>query len=330
LAPDGEARLVERYFLRLGAVREDVVLGIGDDAAVLRAAPGMELVQTTDSLVEGVHFPAGASARSLGHRALAVNLSDLAAMGAEPAWALLSLTLPQVDEGWLLDFARGFGMLAREHGVALVGGNLSRGPLNIGVTLTGQLPSGTALRRDGGRAGDELWLSGTPGDAAQGLAELLAPAAGGNGAAADDPAPALRSRFEYPQPRVALGRALRGLATACIDVSDGVAADLLRLAAASGCGATLDVDALPVSTALRARLGAGAWQQALCGGEDYELCFSVPAGSADRLQAIAAGCAVRLTRCGNLVEGAGLDLRQGGTVIQFPVAGHDHFGGAAG
>ena len=163
-----EQTIIERYFRHLGAVRTDVVLGIGDDAALLRARAEHELVQTTDSLVEHVHFLPGSPPRSLGHRALAVNLSDLAAMGATPAWALLSLTLPQIDEAWLGEFATGFGVLARTHGVALVGGNLSRGPLAITVQLTGQVPVGTALRRGGGQAGDELWVSGTLGDAMPG------------------------------------------------------------------------------------------------------------------------------------------------------------------
>src|SRR5882672_7109267 len=181
----GEAEIIERYFRHLGAVRTDVALGIGDDAALLRPAPGCELVQCTDVLVEQVHFPAGSAPRSLGHRALAINLSDLAAMGATPAWALLSLTLPRLDEAWLGEFALGFARLAREHEVALVGGNLSRGPLTITVHLTGQVPVGTALRRSGGRAGDQLWVSGTLGDAAQGLALRLAGAGGAQAPVAD-------------------------------------------------------------------------------------------------------------------------------------------------
>ena len=165
MAGEVETTLIERYFRHLGSVRTDVVLGIGDDAALLRAQPGNELAMTTDSLVEGVHFHPGAPPRSLGHRALAVNLSDLAAMGATPCWALLSLSLPAIDEAWLGEFSTGFGLLARSCNVALVGGNLSRGPLNITVQLCGAVPSGTALRRSGARPGHELWVSGTLGDA---------------------------------------------------------------------------------------------------------------------------------------------------------------------
>ena len=312
-----EQAVIERFFRHLGAVRTDVVLGIGDDAALLRAQPGCELVQTTDALVEQVHFLTGSPARSLGHRALAINLSDLAAMGATPAWALLALTLPEIDEAWLGEFAAGFGVLARVHDVALVGGNLSRGPLSVTVQLTGQVPAGTALRRRGAQAGDGVWVSGTVGDAAFGRA---APQAGA-GSSADW----LRARFEYPTPRIALGEALRGIASACIDLSDGLLADLPRLATASGCGALVDVDQLPVSAALRALAGESAWQQALAGGEDYELCLAAPPARAAALEGVAARLAVPLSRCGQLRPAAGLELRRGAAVIQFSQSRFDHF-----
>lgn len=323
----GEGEAIERYFRHLGAVRTDVALGIGDDAALLRPAPGCELVQSTDALVEDVHFLPGSAPRSLGHRALAVNLSDLAAMGATPAWALLSLTLPRLDESWLGEFARGLAHLAREHEVALVGGNLSRGPLTITVHLTGQVPQGTALRRSGARPGDELWVSGSLGDAAQGLvlrraegrAQALPPDADGDAAW-------LCARFEYPSPRVALGVGLRKLASACIDLSDGLLADLPRLAAASGCGAELDIESLPLSPALLAVSGDLAWQQALAGGEDYELCFTARAERAPQLQELGAAVGVPLCRCGRVREGSGVELRRAGTVIQFAQPPFDHFG----
>jgi thiamine-monophosphate kinase len=328
MSSDGETALIERYFRHLGSVRTDVILGIGDDAAVLRTTPGMDLVQTTDALVEGVHFHAGAPARSLGHRALAVNLSDLAAMGATPAWALLALTLPAVDEHWLAEFATGFGLLARRHQVALVGGNLSRGPLNITVQLSGMVPAATALRRSGAQPGDELWVSGTLGDAAAGLHYTNAAAV--PLAAARLPASAadrdwLRARFEYPTPRVALGQALRGSASSCMDLSDGLLADLPRLADASGCGVELALDQLPLSAALRAIAADAGWQRALQGGEDYELCFTAAPHNAVRLQQIAAELAVPLTRCGVLRAGAGVELRLGGSVIQFSQSPFDHF-----
>jgi thiamine-monophosphate kinase len=313
-----EQAVIERFFRHLGAVRTDVVLGIGDDAAILRPLAGCELVQTTDVLVEQVHFLPGSPPRSVGHRALAINLSDLAAMGAVPAWALLSLTLPQIDEAWLGEFAAGFGVLARTHEVALVGGNLSRGPLTVTVQLTGQVPSGTALRRGGAQAGDELWVSGTLGDAGFGR---TAP----SGVEVEPQLAWLRARSEYPTARIALGVALRGVASACIDLSDGLLADLPRLAAASGCGAWLEVEQLPISAALRALTGTSAWQHALAGGEDYELCVAAPPARAEALQSLAGRLAVPLTRCGQLRSAPGLELRRAGAVIQFSQSRFDHF-----
>lgn len=322
-----EATVIERFFWHLGAVRTDVVLGIGDDAALLRPSAGCDIAMTTDSLVENVHFLPGSPPRSLGHRALAVNLSDLAAMGATPSWALLSLTLPAIDEAWLGDFAVGFGQLAREHNVTLAGGNLSRGPLNIAVQLAGLVEAGNALRRSGAKSGHDIWVSGTLGDAA--LGRHIEAGAGSTASRW------LRDRFEYPVPRVALGNALRGVASSCIDLSDGLLADLPRLANASHCGAVLDVEQLPLSDALRAAATTGdpqrnaaqepAWQRALIGGEDYELCFSAPPGAADALEAIAGRCAVPLTRCGRMRQEPGLTLRNAGAVIQFSHSPFGHF-----
>ena len=319
-----ESELIERYFRQGGAAREDVVLGIGDDAALLRVPADTELVLTTDALIEGRHFLAGAPARSLGHRALAVNLSDIAAMGATPAWALLSLNLPSVDDAWLRDFADAFGALAREHRVALVGGNLGRGPLSITVELAGLVPTGQALRRGGGRVGDLLYVSGTPGDATQGLAIALAGAQQLTGSAGDDAA-YLQGRLEFPTARVALGQALRGLATACIDVSDGLYTDAQRLLQASGCGARVEIERLPLSPALRRCAGAGAWRIALRGGEDYELCFTAPPSAAAQIDAVAVRTGQPVTSIGTLTADAGMTLRSGDAVIQFSADGFDHF-----
>jgi len=325
----GETELVERYFRLLGAVRADVALGIGDDAAVLRVPAGQELVQTTDALVAGAHFLADDDPESIGYRLLSANLSDLAAMGAQPAWALLSLTLPAVDEPWLAAFARGLGLLAREQAVALVGGNLARGPLQASLALSGFVPPGLALRRDGARAGDELWVSGWPGEARAGLG-LRHPqlrAAGLPGAAAlDAPArAALVARWQRPAARVALGIALRGLASAAIDVSDGLWVDLGRLARASGCAARLQLDALPVSRALSAACGPDAWQELLAGGEDYELCFAAAPGRAAEVRAAGQAAGVPLACIGRLAAGNGIRLLQGGAVMQFSAPGYDHF-----
>lgn len=321
-----EAELIERYLRHAGAERADVVLGIGDDAALLRAPPGRELVVTTDALVEGAHFLPGDSPHSLGHRALAINLSDLAAMGAEPAWALASLVLPGADEDWLRDFAVGFGALARKYGVALVGGNLSRGPLSITVQLTGFATPGESLLRSGGRAGDCLFVSGTPGDARAG--RLLTPEHAAASRLDATQLQALRRSYEYPEPRIALGRALRGLASACMDLSDGLWADLPRLAAASGCAAELRVADLPLSASLKALCGAQAWQQAVEGGEDYELLFSAPASRAPMIESLSAQLGLRLTACGQLRSGAGIQLLGESGVIQFSASSFDHFAAA--
>jgi thiamine-monophosphate kinase len=316
----GEFALIDRYFRDRGAQRADVRLGVGDDGALLRLPPGEDLVAVSDTLVEGVHFPSGSDARSIGHRALAVNLSDIAAMGGTPRWALLSLTLPSVDEAWLEAFAAGFGDLALGHGVALVGGDTTRGPLTIGVQVLGSVPAGQGLRRSGARAGDALFVSGTPGDAAAGLASLMGRSGGADHRTDTDVPPdaaAFEARFLYPTPRVALGQALLPLASACIDVSDGLVGDLGKLAAASGCAAVLDVDALP-STAPR--------HCVLHGGDDYELLFTVPPA---RVAAVAALAGV--TRIGEMRAGEGVSLREAGRETAADSAagpaGYDHFAG---
>lgn len=312
----GEFDLIQRWFSALGARREDVVLGVGDDAAVLELPPGQQLVAAVDTLVAGRHFPPDSPPRSVGHRALAVNLSDLAAMGAEPRYALLALTLPQADDAWLQEFAGGFGALARQHGVALIGGDTTSGPLTISVTVLGTVLPGRALTRSGAQPGDLVFVSGTPGDAAAGLP------------LADQPAPpaALRARFEYPTPRVALGRALAGIASACIDVSDGLAGDLGKLGAASGCAIEIEPALLPLSDALQAQHALPRVQElALTGGDDYELAFTVPAAAAD-LAEIARAAQTRITRIGRVVPGAGVWLRDGAVVTQFAHRGFDHFG----
>jgi thiamine-monophosphate kinase len=278
--PLGEFELIDRFFREAGGRRGDVVLGVGDDGAILRPPEGFDLIAVSDTLVEGVHFPAGAPARSVGHRALAVNLSDIAAMGAAPAWSLLALTLPRADETWLKEFAEGFSLLALEHEVSLVGGDTTRGPLMIGVQVFGFVPHGVALRRAGGRPGDLLCVSGTPGDAAAGLALLAPDAVAGVGDAASRAA--LRARFEYPTPRLELGRQLLDIASACIDISDGLAGDIGKLAAASGCAAILDLERVPRSEALATLVREGIFEERealrfmLAGGDDYELAFAVP------------------------------------------------------
>lgn len=328
----GEFELIDRFFRDCGAARPDVRLGVGDDAALIECPPGRQLVAAIDTLVEAVHFPPGSPADSVGHRALAVNLSDLAAMGAEPAWALLALTLPRADRRWLAGFSRGFSRLARQFGLALVGGDTTSGPLTVTVQILGTVERGTALTRSGAAAGDVLFVSGTPGDAAAGLQLELArlEKAGRRRRKINVPgtraAGALRNRFLLPSPRVALGRRLREYASACIDVSDGLLGDAGKLARASGCGVELDYDALPLSRQLLAAAGAQrAHELALTGGDDYELLFSVPPRRVEPLLRALAPRRWRYTRIGSLVRAPGALVRRGGSVIEFSHCGFDHF-----
>jgi thiamine-monophosphate kinase len=322
--PLSEFDLIDRFFRTCGAARADVPLGVGDDAALIDLPPGRHLVAAIDTVVEAVHFPAGSPGVSVGHRALAVNLSDLAAMGADPAWALLALTLPRADERWLAEFARGFGELARRFGVALVGGDTTSGPLTVTVQLLGTIEYGTALTRSGGAAGDVLFVSGHPGEAAAGLRIEQSRLVPFDARSADE----LRDRFRYPTPRVELGRRLRGRASGCIDVSDGLLADVGKLARASGCGAALDYETLPISRALLETAGADlAHELALTGGDDYELAFSVAPARVDALLHDLPPGEWGYTRIGQLVREPRTAVMRGGSVIDFSACGFDHFAG---
>jgi thiamine-monophosphate kinase len=313
----GEFDIIERFFTRR-TQRRDVLLGVGDDAALLEVPPGRALVAATDTLVEGRHFLVGAPGRSVGHQALAVNLSDLAAMGAEPAFALLALCLPEVREDWLGDFAQGFHALAEAHGVALVGGDTVRGPLVVTVEVLGFVEPEQALRRSGARPGDQLYVSGAPGEAAAGLEALRR----GGPVEEDDP---LIRRYLYATPRLELGRALRGRASAAMDVSDGLLGDLGKLCTASGVGARLDLDALPVSEQLAAAHDRAACEHfVLAGGDDYELLFTLPAADAGRLEA-QLGRICRVTRIGEIGAGHGIRCRRDGLAVDVAGRGYDHF-----
>jgi thiamine-monophosphate kinase len=353
----GEFALIERFFSRspAGRARPDVILGVGDDAALLRVPPGTDLVAAVDTLVAGRHFPwsdaVRSDARSIGHRALAVNLSDLAAMGATPAWATLALTLPRSDAAWLEGFSSGLWALADAHGVALVGGDTTAGPLAISVQLMGYVPAGTALRRSGAQEGDLLVVTGTLGDAGAGLelalvretvethgasqhAAAVGQAAASEQAAAGEQAAAqaeaaaaeLLARFEYPTPRVAFGSAARGIAHAAMDLSDGLIGDLPKLAAASGLAAHVDVGRLPLSTALASRMPVErARDLALCAGDDYELLLAVAPRRLDELVAIASRLNLTLTAIGDLRRGNGVTLTLDGAEFRAAGAGYDHF-----
>ncbi len=318
--PPGEFELIARYFTGRGAARDDVKISVGDDAAVVTLRAGAELVLALDTIVAGVHFPADTGARFVGHRALAVNLSDLAAMGAEPAWALLGLTLPAADESWLSGFASGLDELARRFNVALIGGDTTRGPLAATVTVAGWVPAGCALMRSGAKAGDDLWVSGTIGDAGAGLAILQGKIAA-SGAAREE----LLRRFLLPEPRVGLGLALSGIASACIDISDGLAGDLEKLCRASGVGARLDCTRLPRSASLIEAAGdAASMRFALSAGDDYELLFTAPAGARPSIEELARLVPVRCI--GSISAEPGVRL-QGAGVERDLVHGFDHFAG---
>lgn len=313
----GEFDIIARYFTRRSR-RAEVLLGIGDDAAVLDVRADRKLVVAMDTLVEGVHFPEGTDASDIGYRALAVNLSDIAAMGAEPAWMTLSLSMPQADESWLAGFAAGLFELADRYDVALVGGDTVRGPCVITVQLAGWIETDQWLTRSGARPGDLLFVSGIPGEAAAGLAAVQRRISG-------EPAAHLIQRFLRPEPRVALGRELRTVASAAMDVSDGLLTDLQKLCAASGCGAQLDVDALPASTAMRQSFDADTClQYALAGGDDYEILFAI---SPERVHELTRRPDPRpnVTRIGVMTAGSGVQCIRNGQPFVMQRAGYDHF-----
>jgi thiamine-monophosphate kinase len=323
--PLGEFDLIDRYFkpgLPGARRRRDVVLGIGDDAALLRCARDTLLVAAVDTLVAGRHFLVDSAPRSIGHRSLAVNLSDLAAMGATPAWATLALTLPAADGHWLEGFSRGLLELAGAHGVELVGGDTTAGPLTISVQILGQVERGTALRRSGAQAGDILAVTGTLGDAGAGLALAM------GAMSVRDPSAAslLIERFEYPTPRVQFGSDARGIASAAIDLSDGLTGDLPKLARASGLAAQVDVGRLPLSGAL---LSSTTQEQArdwaLAAGDDYELLVAVPERRFAELAAAAARLNLTLTAIGALRTGSGVTWSLDGMPFAAPATGYDHF-----
>jgi len=319
-----EFELIERFFTRPPRA-PSVRLAVGDDAALLAPTPGCEIVVSVDMLVSGRHFLGDADPQKLGHKTLAVNLSDMAAMGATPKWALLAGALPANDAQWLGAFARGFFALADAHGVDLVGGDTTRGPLTLCVTITGEVPAGRALLRSGAHVGDDVYLSGEVGDAALALAAM-------NGRLPLDAQAlnAARERLETPTPRIALGQALRGVATAALDISDGLAGDLTHILERSGVGATVHFAAIPRSAPLSRLLDGPhrrlAIECLLAGGDDYELCFTAPPSAAGRVAAIAASEKLPLTRVGTITRGSGLVVcdEQGIALPELPRA-YDHF-----
>lgn len=314
-----EFDLIARHFTRPAP---GAVLGVGDDAALMRASPGMDLAVSTDMLVAGRHFYPDTDPYLLGRKALAVNLSDLAAMGARPRWATLALALPEPDESWLAAFSAGLLELAAEYGVDLVGGDTTRGPLNLCITILGEVEAGRALRRDAARAGDDIWVSGNLGGAALALRFLQGQAALPEEAARD-----ALARLEAPIPRVALGRALVvGQVRAAIDLSDGLLGDLGHILERSGLGAEVQVDALPLHPALAQVSLEAARACALAGGDDYELCFTANPAQHATILAAAALAGVTVSRIGWTRTEPGLTLRdRSGALVTAPGRGFDHF-----
>ena len=317
-----EFELIERFFAAPATAGDNVTIGIGDDGAVTQPDPGAELVIATDMLVEGTHFPAGTPAHVLGHRCLAVNLSDLAAMGAKPAWCTLAISLPTGSADWVREFAAGFMQLAAEHGVALIGGDTVRGPLSMTVTVQGQVPAGTAIRRDGAGPDEGIYVTGRIGAAAAGLAllqERVEPVDSNHELVRD---------FYYPVPRVVEGLALRGIATAMIDVSDGLHVDLKHLLSASGLGAILDVEKIqPAPTAVEQFGVEHALEFALTGGDDYELCFTVPAGREQALRDAAGAWGCDIHQLGRTRAESNIEWRRHGADYTVSQATFRHFSG---
>ena len=303
-----EFDLIRRYF-KCDAQSPGVVVGIGDDGAVLQSTPGTEQVQVTDTLVEGVHFPANVKAGDIGHRVVAVNLSDMAAMGATPRWMTLALTLWDKDESWVEEFAAGLLGTAAQYGVALVGGDTTQGDsVVVTVHVSGEVRAGAAILRSGAIPGDTVYVSGTVGDAAAGLEMIRQEIADA----------ALVQRFLRPTPRVELGRSLSGRAHAAIDVSDGLIADLGKLLDASGTGAEIDIDRIPLSEALRARFDVDtAYHFGMSGGDDYELCFTAPADAVEGIGGI--------TAIGTVTEDNTLVCRRDGNIVEVDTSGYRHF-----
>ncbi|MGZ3182665.1 MAG: thiamine-phosphate kinase [Telluria sp.] len=315
-----EFDLIARYFKRHRPGQ--AVLGIGDDCALLAPRPGFELAVSTDMLVEGRHFFAGAEPRLLGHKCLAVNLSDLAAMGARPVAFTLALALPAADPAWLDAFSSGLFALADAHGIELIGGDTTKGPLTVSITVLGEVEPGRALRRSAARAGDDVWISGSLGDARLALAGYLGEVA--------LPAPELDAagaRMHAPEPRVALGRALaRAGAHAALDISDGLVGDIGHILQASGVGATLDVDALPAGPVLARQPRELRRRFTAAGGDDYELCFTAAPALREAIDAAARASATPVTRVGKIDTEPGLRWTDGaGQLLDLGLRGWDHF-----
>lgn len=319
--PSRETEIIDRLNRLVRPLPADVIVGIGDDAAVTVVPSGMQLITATDSLAEGTHFLPDAPAASVGHRSLACNLSDMAAMGATPRWANLMLSLPVASSDWIDDFAAGFFALSEQAGVVLTGGDTIRGPLVVGVTLQGLVPAGTAVRRSGAAIGDDVYVSGAPGEAAAGRLLLT-----GELQSTDAVVPYLHRRFLFPEPRIAAGIALRDVASAMIDVSDGVYTDLGRLLSASGAAAEVIVPDFGDKDALARVVDISAARHLwLHGGEDLELCFTAPRAARQRVDNVFQSLGLPLRRFGEVRPGAGVCWICEGKTWTNDAGGFEHF-----
>ncbi|ENS4269689.1 thiamine-phosphate kinase [Salmonella enterica] len=319
----GEFSLIARYFDRVRSTRLDVETGIGDDCALLNIPEKQTLAISTDTLVAGNHFLPDIDPADLAYKALAVNLSDLAAMGADPAWLTLAITLPEVDEPWLEAFSDSLFELLNYYDMQLIGGDTTRGPLSMTLGIHGYIPAGRALKRAGAKPGDWIYITGTPGDSAAGLAVLQ------NRLLVSEETDAhyFIKRHLRPTPRILHGQALRDIASAAIDISDGLISDLGHIVKASGCGAKVDVDALPKSAAMMRHVDAGqALRWTLSGGEDYELCFTVPELNRGALDVAIVQLGVPFTCIGQMsADVEGLSFVRDGMPVTFDWKGYDHF-----
>ena len=320
MADLSEFSVIKRYFSELTAQRDDVLLGIGDDCALLSCPPQQSIAVSIDTLVEGVHFFADVCPKTLGHKSLAVGLSDLAAMGAKPAWFTLALSLPDVEVEWLKSFSTGLAELAAQHNIQLVGGDTTRGPLTISIQVHGIVDSEQALKRSAAKPGDLIYVTGTLGDAGLALQAKLNSDQYANLSEAD--LNYVVARLEQPTPRVDIGQKLLELASAAIDISDGLAADLGHILEQSGFGATIELNKLPLSETLKRLSLQKASKLALSSGDDYELCFTIPKQHQTKLESALGECC---TLIGVIEEGNGLRLLDNGEISTMKEGGYDHF-----
>ncbi|OLQ92405.1 thiamine-phosphate kinase [Vibrio ponticus] len=318
----GEFNLIEKYFVGRQTPRSDVVLAAGDDCALVSAPVGSLIAISTDTLVAGTHFLSSANPAWVAHKALASNISDLAAMGATPAWVSFALTMPEVDEAWLAPFCDSFFALADQYGIQLIGGDTTKGPLSLTLTVQGLIPHGKALQRSGAKPGDGVYVTGWLGDSQAGLDVVLEPAH-----LTKPHADELQKRHYLSTPRIQVGEALRGIASAAIDISDGVISDLGHILKRSGVGAQLQVEQLPLSPQLLAFVGSEqqAQQYALSSGEEYELCFTVPENQQQAMWHALSNIDCLVTRIGSINDSGELTLTQQGQQLAWQLHGYDHF-----